>query len=1258
MYYLFKRFVQPSVGLMLALVVILSPVAPATAQSIPDAAPQQLQYEFVTTWGASSPEGVISQPRQIVADASGNVYIADNGVHRIQIFTATGEFIRSIGRAGKGSGEFYNPNDVDVRNNKVYVADVTNSRVQVFDAAGLFIQQIGGWTSAQDPMQAPTSTGVDASGRVYVGSDLLSGWVSRYSAAGTLEHTFENLSCQTYFMVVASSGTFFCPHSYESGIVRVSSDNSLTIIGGVAGQPGYVANPTYLAITADDHLWAYDPDVARVYHYNPNGDFVNDFAVVSGAQGLAAGGNRLFVLTAERQVKVYQSDGAPITTWGATASLRLDHPDGLAAAPDGTLYVLEKSRRRVQHLSDNGGLLAQMGAGIAPQGNLADPLDLAADGWGRLYVLDNTFDSRVVRYDNDIFDTLFYGVDYASGINPVSLVAAGDWLVWSLRNGRRTQADLDGYYNADSTDFSTNYQVVDMAVSAASLFSLQARAPYVTVSTLTGAPSASWGPGGSQPGQLVSPTGIGVDLRGRVFITDSKLGPTPFAPATHRHSVEVFDEDGVFLTRWGELGEGWGQFVDPGAVVALPNGFIVVADTGNNRLQVFAPVGSQPAPTPLPAPTPYTGSASPLLTDWQDFGPAGITSPRCLAASQPASSNLPLVAVYGDGRQVAVSTDGVVWSRVVRRDVEHWRIFACPTLYANGQTLVSANNSYDAPYRSDDLGRTWIRLGDAPSYGPQDVDASSTYKTDRTLFNAAYQSGLWRSQDNGATWELRSLAGQPIYNLAVATAGSTRILFVNGPTSPSTSALLRSTDDGATWTNTGQNPGQVGVSPAFAQDQTLFLAEMNSSNRGVLRSQDRGVTWQRVGSATLPEHASWNILFSPNYANDHTVLLWNGAGAYLSTDAGDTWRRITPATLVNLQSMAFSPTYARDNKILLGVLGEAPFLMTQNQGASWSAVTPGMPGAHVHDLDLSLTAGGADWLLTADGLLARNGSQWTWVKRPPYPWLYPGMIARSPNFAQDRTALVRDAFTTDGGVTWQSLLTSSSYVYSAGAFAPDWATSHTALAVFSDRTFTGGAITTRTTTGGASWQSSTTNRLWQVTDVAFDPNWPSVARVYAASAGGMQYSNDLGQTWQAVGEPVGSTKTVQLASRQEGGQGVVYAATTSRGVWRSADHGATWSAVNTGLPNGHVCALTADAEVLVAGLCDGRVYAQAAPQALWRELLIQPDGSVTSLALRQSSGQRMLWVGTGSGVYRTPLTFTPSLTSRPIWLPLSLRNAP
>lgn len=1256
MYHPFKRFVQHSLGLLLPLIVAFSPANPAAAQSIADAAPQQLQYEFVAVWGDSSPAGVISQPRQIVADASGNVYIADNGVHRIQVFTAAGGFIRSIGRAGKGSGEFYDPSGVAVRNNKVYVADVTNSRVQLFDASGLFIQQIGGWTSTQDPMQAPTRTGIDGSGRVYVGSDLLSGWVSRYSVAGTLERTFETLSCQTYFLVVASSGTFFCPHSYESGIVRVSSDDTRTIIGGVAGQPGYVANPTHLAITADDHLWAYDADVARVYHYAPNGDFINGFAVASAVEGLAAGGNRLFVLTAERQVNVYQADGALITTWGATASLRLDHPDGLAVAPDGTLYVLEKSRRRVHHLDDRGEPLAKMGAGIAPQGNLADPLDLAVDGWGRLYVLDDTFDSRIVRYDGDVFDTLFYGVNYASGLNPVSLVAAGDWLVWSLRNGMRTQADLDGYYNADSSDFSTTYQVVDMTVSAASLFSLQASPPYVTVSTLTGAPSASWGPGGSQPGQLALPTGIGVDLRGRVFITDSKLGPTPFAPAIHRHSVEVFDEAGAFLTQWGELGQGWGQFVDPGAVAALPNGFIVVADTGNNRLQVFAPIGPQPNPTPLPAPTPYTGSASPLPTDWQDFGPAGVTSPTCLTASQPASSNAPLVAVYGDRRQVAVSTDGVVWSRIARRDIEHWQVPVCPDVSINGQTLVSANTSYDAAYRSDDLGRTWLRLGDAPAYGPQEVDASPTYQTDRTLFNAAYQSGLWRSQDSGVTWELRSLAGQPIDNLAVAAAGSTRILFVSGPTSPSTNGLLRSTDDGATWSNTGQSSGQIGVSPFFAQDQTLFLAETDSSNPGVLRSRDGGVTWQRVGSATLPPYASWHVLFSPNYANDRKVLLWYGASAFLSTDAGDTWRRITPETLTNLQSMAFSPAYAQDSKILLGVLGQTPFLMTQNQGASWNPVTPGMPGAHVHDLDLSLIADGADWLLTADGLLARNGSQWMWVKRPPYPWVYPGAMARSPNFVQDRTALVRDAFTSDGGVTWQALPASSSYVYSASAFAPDWVTSRTALAILSDRTVTGGAAAVRTTNGGANWQSSTTNRLWQVTDVAFDPDWPSVARVYAASAGGMAYSSDLGQSWQAVGEPVGSAKTVQLATRQEGGQGVIYAATTSKGVWRSADHGAAWGAVNTGLPNGHVCALTADAEVLVAGLCDGRLYAQAAPQAVWRELLIQPGGTVTSLALRQSSGQRLLWVGTGSGVYRTPLTFTPALTLRLTWLPLSLRN--
>lgn len=75
------------------------------------------------------------------------------------------------------------------------------------------------------------------------------------------------------------------------------------------------------------------------------------------------------------------------------------------------------------------------------------------------------------------------------------------------------------------------------------------------------------------------PTGIYVDHRDRIWVPD-----------THYSRVIVFDRDGGELFRFGERGEGPGQFVYPTAVVLDDLGNIYVGEYGgNDRISKFAP---------------------------------------------------------------------------------------------------------------------------------------------------------------------------------------------------------------------------------------------------------------------------------------------------------------------------------------------------------------------------------------------------------------------------------------------------------------------------------------------------------------------------------------------------------------------------------------------------------------------------------------------------------------------------------------------
>ncbi|OGW41567.1 MAG: hypothetical protein A2Y97_02290 [Nitrospirae bacterium RBG_13_39_12] len=86
-----------------------------------------------------------------------------------------------------------------------------------------------------------------------------------------------------------------------------------------------------------------------------------------------------------------------------------------------------------------------------------------------------------------------------------------------------------------------------------------------------------FGEKGGSTGKLSRPQAVGVDNRnGRIYVVDYM-----------RHTISAYDNNGKYLFEFGGLGWGEGWFQYPKDIAVDSMGRILVADTFNNRIEVF-----------------------------------------------------------------------------------------------------------------------------------------------------------------------------------------------------------------------------------------------------------------------------------------------------------------------------------------------------------------------------------------------------------------------------------------------------------------------------------------------------------------------------------------------------------------------------------------------------------------------------------------------------------------------------------------------
>jgi photosystem II stability/assembly factor-like uncharacterized protein len=546
---------------------------------------------------------------------------------------------------------------------------------------------------------------------------------------------------------------------------------------------------------------------------------------------------------------------------------------------------------------------------------------------------------------------------------------------------------------------------------------------------------------------------------------------------------------------------------------------------------------------------------------------------------------------------------------------------------ATGDPAVYASTCQGV-YKSSDAGSTWLQASGGIVSDTQRLVQSP--HAPGLLLVSDSNGQVYRSNDGATTWQAISmgLPGRPAYGLAISGPETCWAVLSSSPGAPNlyrfeagywsavplnlppqasvnsllvdpadpsaifvsitdasddkfyTGYLLRSSDDGLTWTplhdDGSTHPLALTPSRILGKDPNSGALYAETAY-GLWASPDEGATWDMVElSLDRPSPVLSQIVF-----DGATLYLALGGTIAKSEDGGRTWREVNQG--LNNASQALIAPHPTDPATLYAVPSAAmtQVLQSSDYGESWTRLTPGdayplplerQPNALFVDPNpphtLYLTTETARAFRSDDG-----GASWSSVWSDFRFSSVPALAAApsEPNVLYASQNGFGPLRSDDGGNTWRPLHAGTNDALALAVHPED---ANFVLSGDVRQSFETTATLRRSRDGGATWEAVLElPQATAITSVAFDPRVEPYfrygtrpadpTRLYAASAGprgALWFSNDAGDSWKPLNRDLNFSSVHALAVSAHR-PGVAYAGVWGGGTWRTDDGGASWRRV-------------------------------------------------------------------------------------------------
>src|SRR5580658_3587408 len=293
------------------------------------------------------------------------------------------------------------------------------------------------------------------------------------------------------------------------------------------------------------------------------------------------------------------------------------------------------------------------------------------------------------------------------------------------------------------------------------------------------------------------------------------------------------------------------------------------------------------------------------------------------------------------------------------------------------------------------------------------IDDIAVVESDtRIIYLGAAAGGLFKTVNGGITWQalFEDQPNPSIGDIAIAPSNPSIVYVGTGEANNRQSSswgdgVYKTMDAGATWTHLGlketHHIGRIVVHPT---DPNMVWVAANgdlwgpNKERGVFRSTDGGATWTQTlmidvdtGVSDLAiDPQSPNILYAAAYQHRRTVFGYNGggpgSGIYRSTDGGLHWTKLVGGATSTL-GRGLPPTgdlgrcalevYRRNTNIVYALIEHATLggvYRSEDKGATWTRMSDTNPRPSYFsqlridpNSDQKLWLGGVNIYMSEDG---------------------------------------------------------------------------------------------------------------------------------------------------------------------------------------------------------------------------------------------------------------------------------------------------